>query len=776
MPNDELALPKLRPGGGRVRFGVFELDRVAGDLFRKGQPVKLAPQPMAILIALVNKAGREVTREELAALWPEGTFVDFEAGIGSCVRKIRVALGDSAENPMFVKTLHGRGFCFIAAVQLVFPEAQEAGETAQPFALPARAGAASAPTGEEAVTEAPPSSGIPIRIDPRQIAPPSHPVAPVTIFPRVRTHRLKAAAIVLGMACAVTWAILRLRKPNLPPVEVVPLTSFAGDEYDVSLSPDGGQAVFSWAGEEDSSINLYIKQVDGNHSMRRLTTDPGRNEHAAWSPDGGWIAFNRNEHLVMIVSPLGGTERQVATSGGRVSWTPDSKEVVFTERNPGEADLSVHAVSIASGQVRQVLPADSRMMASQPFAYSPDARYFAFVRSTGSQVFQREASRRPADLYVKEVHTGLVRRLTDFKTIMAGWTWMPDSREILFCSKPSGQLELLRVGVERGGSPAHPAGASDCESPDASRYAAAGAASVLVACNQNTYVLNLQELDAGSGNAARRVLSSTRRDAYPRFSADGRKFVFVSDRSGMDEIWMAETAAENAVQVTSLNRPAVQLESPDLSPDGSKLLFLQAEPEERKIVVMPVGQGVAYDLRARHTLDANPSWSRDGRSVYFASRTSGAWQLYKMPSEPGAAAVQLTSHGGTEARESADGRAVYFLRYFGQTDLWTMPTGATDADAEPLIRGLVEDGWWAPTATGIYFVDIGRKTVKRSATTPKKIYFFDFATRRTTEAGSIQKQLYAIVPGFTASPTENHLLYTQMEFSNIDIVLLKNFR
>lgn len=70
MSGDEPASSKFRPGVARVRFGAFELDRVTGQLFRGRHLVKLQPQPTAMLIALVNKAGQEVTREELATMWP----------------------------------------------------------------------------------------------------------------------------------------------------------------------------------------------------------------------------------------------------------------------------------------------------------------------------------------------------------------------------------------------------------------------------------------------------------------------------------------------------------------------------------------------------------------------------------------------------------------------------------------------------------------------------------------------------------------------------------
>jgi TolB-like protein/DNA-binding winged helix-turn-helix (wHTH) protein/Tfp pilus assembly protein PilF len=100
-----------------IRFGIFEVDRRAGELWKKGLRVKLQDQPLQILLALLEKPGEVVTREELRAkLWPTDTFVDFDHGLNAGVKRLRDALDDSAENPRFVETLPRRGYRFIATI------------------------------------------------------------------------------------------------------------------------------------------------------------------------------------------------------------------------------------------------------------------------------------------------------------------------------------------------------------------------------------------------------------------------------------------------------------------------------------------------------------------------------------------------------------------------------------------------------------------------------------------------------------------------------------
>lgn len=100
-----------------VRFGIFEADLRSGELRRNGVKVKLQDQPFHVLEMLLDHPGDLVTREGLQKnLWSESTFVDFEHGLNAAIKRLREALGDDADNPRFVETLHRRGYRFIAPV------------------------------------------------------------------------------------------------------------------------------------------------------------------------------------------------------------------------------------------------------------------------------------------------------------------------------------------------------------------------------------------------------------------------------------------------------------------------------------------------------------------------------------------------------------------------------------------------------------------------------------------------------------------------------------
>ena len=100
------------------RFGMFELDSRAGELRKNGVKLKLQDQPYQVLLKLLEHPGEIVSREVLrAALWHADTFVDFETGLNTAIKRLRETLGDSADNPTFIETLPRRGYRFIAPVE-----------------------------------------------------------------------------------------------------------------------------------------------------------------------------------------------------------------------------------------------------------------------------------------------------------------------------------------------------------------------------------------------------------------------------------------------------------------------------------------------------------------------------------------------------------------------------------------------------------------------------------------------------------------------------------
>jgi TolB-like protein/DNA-binding winged helix-turn-helix (wHTH) protein/Tfp pilus assembly protein PilF len=188
----------------RFRFGVFEVDRRAGELRKHGVRLRLQEQPFQVLAMLLERPGETVTREELRnRLWTADTFVDFDHGLNKAVNRIRDALGDSATSPRFVETVARRGYRFIADV----------------------AAAESEPV-------APPESGTG-NITPVE----GESVAPVGAAPSPgrlrRSYRWTISGIALVVAAIVVAWALQSRAPQPAPIRslaVLPLENLSGDD------------------------------------------------------------------------------------------------------------------------------------------------------------------------------------------------------------------------------------------------------------------------------------------------------------------------------------------------------------------------------------------------------------------------------------------------------------------------------------------------------------------------------------------------------------------
>src|SRR5271168_724108 len=109
---------KATAGTRKTRFGAFEVDLRSGELYKHGIRMKLQDQPFQILALLLERPGDVITREELRQkLWPADTFVDFDTGLNSAIKKLRDVLSDSADEPRYIETLPRRGYRFIAPVE-----------------------------------------------------------------------------------------------------------------------------------------------------------------------------------------------------------------------------------------------------------------------------------------------------------------------------------------------------------------------------------------------------------------------------------------------------------------------------------------------------------------------------------------------------------------------------------------------------------------------------------------------------------------------------------
>jgi DNA-binding winged helix-turn-helix (wHTH) protein/Tol biopolymer transport system component len=330
-------------------FGAYRLDPLARVLSKGDRPIALAPKSFDLLLLLVERRGRVLGRDELIReLWPD-TIVE-EANLTFQVSTLRKALGEDGSR--WIETVPKHGYRFMGQVREV-------------------------PLEEAPTIETPPLSAT---------------------FTARRARTLIATLLALAVAFAALGWLRRQAavapQTGTPQASVaVPLTTYRGWEGYPTLSPDGSQVAFSWAGPSEDNVDIYLKLV-GPGEPHRLTTDPADDFSPAWSPDGRQIAFLRllaegGRCDIYLIPALGGRERRLAeidlttfrsAPGGPLAWTPDGKWLAAAGRFGPGGPSEVWLLSSETGERRQLTAAKSGQIGDFGVSFSPDGRFLALLR------------------------------------------------------------------------------------------------------------------------------------------------------------------------------------------------------------------------------------------------------------------------------------------------------------------------------------------------------------------------------------------------------------
>jgi eukaryotic-like serine/threonine-protein kinase len=576
----------------------------------------------------------------------------------------------------------------------------------------------------------------------------------------------RAAAVLAGAILLfglLAWLALRSDAPRAE-AQLVPLTSYTGIEGPPSLSPDGNQVAFERGGD------LYVKQVDGE-ALVRLTSTTAEERNPAWSPDSRQIAFVRDGTAVFVVSPLGGDERRIAATRASLllkamAWTPDGRWLVVSEMT-SPVGASLFRVHASSGEkTRLTFPPEPSIGDGWP-AVSPDGRTLAFAR------YAQDTSAR---IFAMPLAGGEPSPLTTDGAPIFGLAFTPDASQIVFASDRGGSSRLWQLSLagRRGHDPAPlPRAGENARFPSISR--GAGALPVRLAYQRFEENLDIRRAWLAIEGRARALraggpfIASTRSEDHPRYSPDGRRIAFVSKRSGTWQVWVCEADGSRPVRLTSMEGPIVL--APQWSPDGRRMAFF-ATGASGNYLAYTIGAEGGPPSRLRHDdrgFEALPVWSRDGRWIYLASGRSGSLQIWKMPAG-GGELVQVTRGGGAEAAESMDGRFLYYTKVSEVgPGLWRVPT---EGGSEVCVLERVRFGYWKVASDGIYYLDFDTAPLIGPA-----LQFFEFSTGRVSAIGTLEKSVHwANNPGFDVSPDEGSLLYTSLESTEADLMLIDHFQ
>jgi Tol biopolymer transport system component/DNA-binding winged helix-turn-helix (wHTH) protein len=677
-----------------VRFGVFEVDLLAGELRKQGVKVRLQGQPFEVLKKLLETPGELVTREDLRKrVWSADTFVDFDQGLNNSVQKIREVLGDSAESPRFVETLPRRGYRFIALLDSDNNGAKPTTITTTDTAGPRR----------------------------RWI---------------VRASFLLGALALLG--CTGFLVYKGRRVPSSPRQRSLTRVTF-GDSLEVGAtwSPDG--RFIAYSSDRGGKFDIWVQQVSGGDPVQ-ITKGAGHHWQPDWSPDGKYIAYRseNGDGGLFIVPALGGAglEARITSFGYHPRWSPDSSQILFrTEMTPlSDITDKFYIVRLDGSPPREVLTEFFLQHKLRPGSavWHPDGKRVCVWVSDGSPSPSFWTVTIAGGTAIKwEIAPAITRELEEMSVgDTKGWqrnftlAWAASGRAVYFEHAYRGARNVWKMtmnpdtlratAIERLTTGPGP----DTElasSPDGTRLAFTAESQHI-----RTWVFPFDAASGRTTGTGQAITSSGIVAFGQSLSRDGNKMVFVGDRAGRAELWEKSLVdgRETPVITDSYNRSFAEW-----SPDGTHLAYYRAKPGAR------YGDVMAWSVRNRIEEPITGlnsqwecggvwDWSRDGRELLVPHKgvETHRAEVWVLP-------ITEAPHAALAARKIISDPAYdVYQSHFSPDGRWIVfETGRNlDRGVESTVRVIsatggpwiqVTDGkyWddkprWAPDGRTIYFI------------------------------------------------------------------------
>ena len=588
------------------------------------------------------------------------------------------------------------------------------------------------------------------------------------------------AAAVLLLCIGAAWFWSR-RGGALPEVSSYALTHLPGSAVWPAFSPDGREIAFTWNGEKANFWNIYLLRI-GSDEPRRLTWGTAADSNAAFSPDGLWLAFIRRPVIqgtrmdaLFVMPALGGRARMIASvwvpgMTRALAWSPDGRWLIVAAGPAENEPYALMAYPVDGGEPRQLtVPRAEPGVADTSPVVSPDGLSIAFLRSHtwGVRCCSDIAD---GDAFVLSISGDLKPRgepvrVSAEKCCVTDVAWT-ENGDILYVVRGETTRRVMRTSPSGLTPPRllpslRPVGLDLAASPHGDR--------LVYSTVPRSSIIWRVEL-SGPRPEPDLMIWSSLGDLDPRFSPDGKKFVFVSARSGRWSLWLADADTTNQMELVSLPGGVAD---PRWSPDGSEIAFDGRDGDGSDIWVVSAEGGKPRRVTTDPANDINPAWSHDGKWIYFSSTRTGKEQLFRTPSHPvnGAAeaATQITRNGGHIAWESADGKDLYFVKAMWYANLYRMP--ATGGEETTLPLRVKSSHGFEVTADGIWL-----QKVPEGIGFGFDVAFYRFATGKVEVAASVPKP---IAVGFTVSPIpgpHRRVLYSSGQLLPGDLWLVENFR
>jgi Tol biopolymer transport system component/DNA-binding winged helix-turn-helix (wHTH) protein len=658
-------------GQNLVQFGIFEVNLSWGELRKSGRKIKLQVQPFKVLVALLEQPGELVTREELRRrIWPEQSFGDFDHAVNLVITKLRAALGDSADAPRFIETLHRRGYRFIFPVTVTDSGIEKPPNVAVTESLETKA--------EEPATESPKSDSDPGSLGKSKrrrqrwlwIAAPivtaAGVIAAIFFWPNSAPRVNGSTQIThdsLDILNVISDGFRLYITESTGSRQFLMQISAAGGESSViptpfasiaisAVSPDHSKMLLVDAVGTDSKSQLWVLPLPAGAPQRLADIEARWNlwaaGWAAWSPDGRHIVF-ADDSAIQIANADGTQIHNLVHISGaaeQMQFSPDGARLRFSVKNPQSEVQSLWEVGSDGTNLHLLFPDKLDGLSDLGGYWSRDGKYYFFTRcdKNGCNVWCKRESWR---LFHSQASALTQLTISPAPVFLNGLN--ADGKGI-FVSEWNSRSELVRYDEEsRQFVPFLPELSAD--DVDFSR--------------DGIWATYVSGTDRGLWRSRldgteRRQLTSSGPASMPRWSPDGKQIAYVEQRGTWSRIFViaAEGGAPRGIYSENRN----QLD-PSWSPDGRQIAFGKApwangDKENINIQIVNLESGQSSVVPGSENL-FSARWSPDGKYLAATSSDSKTLMLFDFNTQKW---TELIHESGAVIYPSwsADSTYVYF--------------------------------------------------------------------------------------------------------------------
>lgn len=548
---------------------------------------------------LIVNAGRLITRDEiLADVW--GVRDVSDGRISRVIRVLRVALGDDSREPRYIETIPKRGFRFIAPVVEVVSPASPSETEREPAITTTVTELAAVPSLPQSTVK---SSG----------------------------HWYRWVALISMLGCGLLY--FAWQQFYLPVEEVAgvpfkrfqPITSLKGLEVHAAMSPDGNYLAFNHV-DAQSKQQLILQHIQSSE-LKVLVDDMANLSNAAWRPDGkalAYIKLTRGQSCELRLLTLSNDFKQVASDElltecsnnslvGRLSWSPDGASIVFPNNPENSPNTVLMLYPVFGGKIEQLTTPPPTSVGDFSARFAKNGNQLVFLRDVGGGSGQ---------IWILDLEKRTTEMLIQLENNYPGNVdWYENDTKIIYPATPN-SIATIDIKTKKVKTLFQ----TDNDALELSvtaqnrLLATVGQFRLITFMKINNPLTNLTPTKEMIFESSRseRMIQIGLRDDLPS--------AVLSNRSGLFQFWFHYPDGRQ-LQVSEF-KDWIMLREMVFSPDGQKLLASVGT----EIWIFEAGQPPLLLSKEGQT-SRHPSWSHDGRFVYFSSAIQGRWQILKIDTQ-----------------------------------------------------------------------------------------------------------------------------------------------